>query len=180
MVVVSKTTFVIAIKSSMIEIFCWRRKRLFVRHPTLILWFWCLFYCSRYRLKSQQSFKNIFVWRTHVQQNVSLILEKCLTLACNFVFRLCVHSFESKCLQFSLKAVGGMQINMDILILNAECIYQCWTWSGFRIAIQPDSAIQNRIQIGLDLEKNSTGSDMDIQTALITAVKCLIRVFFRI
>jgi len=26
--------------------------------------------------------------------------------------------------------------------------------------------------------KNSTGSDMDIQTALITAVKCLIRVFF--
>jgi len=26
--------------------------------------------------------------------------------------------------------------------------------------------------IGLDFEKNSTGSDMDIQTALITAVKC--------
>jgi len=25
--------------------------------------------------------------------------------------------------------------------------------------------------------KNSTGSDMDIQTALITVVKCLIRVF---
>jgi len=47
---------------------------------------------------------------------------------------------------------------------------QCWTWSGFRIAIQPDSAIQNRIRIGLDFEKNSTGSDMDIQTALITAV----------
>jgi len=29
--------------------------------------------------------------------------------------------------------------------------YQCWTWSGFRIAIQPDSALQNRI--GLDFEK---------------------------
>ena len=26
--------------------------------------------------------------------------------------------------------------------------------------------------------KNSTGSDMDIQTALVTAVKCSIRVFF--
>jgi len=26
--------------------------------------------------------------------------------------------------------------------------------------------------------KNSTGSDTDIQTTLITAVKCLIRVFF--
>jgi len=26
--------------------------------------------------------------------------------------------------------------------------------------------------------KKTTGSDMDIQTALITAVKCLIRVFF--
>jgi len=25
--------------------------------------------------------------------------------------------------------------------------------TGFRIAIQPDSAIQNRIQIGLDFEK---------------------------
>jgi len=28
--------------------------------------------------------------------------------------------------------------------------------------------------------KNSTGSELDIQTALITAVKCSIRVFFRI
>jgi len=44
--------------------------------------------------------------------------------------------------------------------------------------IQPDSALQNRIGFGLDFEKNSTGSDMDIQTALIAAVKCLIRVFF--
>jgi len=35
-------------------------------------------------------------------------------------------------------------------------------------------------RIRLDFEKHSTGSDMDIQTALITAVKCLIRVFFRI
>jgi len=38
--------------------------------------------------------------------------------------------------------------------------------------IQPDSAIQNRNRIGQDFEKNSTGSDVDIQTALITAVKC--------
>ena len=29
----------------------------------------------------------------------------------------------------------------------------------------------------IGFRKNSTGSDMDIQTALITAVKCLIRVF---
>jgi len=49
--------------------------------------------------------------------------------------------------------------------------------TGFRITIQPDSAIQNRMRIGLDFEKISTGSDMDIQTALITAVECLIRVF---
>jgi len=40
--------------------------------------------------------------------------------------------------------------------------YQVWTWSGFRIAIQPDSAIQNQSRIGLNFEKNSTGSDMDI------------------
>jgi len=31
--------------------------------------------------------------------------------------------------------------------------YQCWTWSGFRIAFLPDSAIQNRICVGLDFEK---------------------------
>jgi len=55
--------------------------------------------------------------------------------------------------------------------------YQCWTWSGFRIAIQPDPAIQNRI--GLDFKKIVTGSDMDIQTALNTAVECLIKVCFR-
>jgi len=43
---------------------------------------------------------------------------------------------------------------------------------GVRIAIQPDScAIQNWIRIGLDFEKNSTESDMDIQTGLISAVK---------
>jgi len=29
-------------------------------------------------------------------------------------------------------------------------------------------------------QKSSTGSDMNIQTVLITAVKCLIRCFFRI
>jgi len=40
----------------------------------------------------------------------------------------------------------------------------------YRIAIQPDSAIQNRTRIGLDFENISTGSD--IQTALITAVEC--------
>jgi len=39
----------------------------------------------------------------------------------------------------------------------------------FRIAIEPDSAIQNRI--GLDFEKNFNGSDMDIRNALITAVE---------
>ena len=55
---------------------------------------------------------------------------------------------------------------------------QCWTWSGFRIAIQPDSAIQNRIRIGLDFKKNLSRSDMDIQTALITAGECLIRGIF--
>jgi len=30
---------------------------------------------------------------------------------------------------------------------------QCWIWSGSQIAIQPDSAIQNQIRIGLDFEK---------------------------
>jgi len=53
----------------------------------------------------------------------------------------------------------------------------CWTWTDFWIAIQLDAAIQNRIWIGLDFEKNSSGSNMDIQTELITAVKCLITVF---
>jgi len=53
---------------------------------------------------------------------------------------------------------------------------QCWTWSGFPIATR--SVIQNRINIGLDFENISTESDMDIQTALITAVECLIRGFF--
>jgi len=42
----------------------------------------------------------------------------------------------------------------------------------------PVSAIQNRIRIGLDFENISTGSDMDIQTALITAVEYLIRGLF--
>jgi len=41
---------------------------------------------------------------------------------------------------------------------------------------KPDSAIQDRNRIGLDFEKDSTGSDMDIRTTFITAVKCL-RVF---
>jgi len=49
---------------------------------------------------------------------------------------------------------------------------------GFRIAIQQDCAIQNWIRFGLDFEDISTGSDMDIETALITAVKCIIRGFF--
>ena len=61
---------------------------------------------------------------------------------------------------------------------RTSCLQQCWTWSGFRIAIQPDSANQNRIRIGLDIEKKPTGSEMDIQSALITAVKCLVREFF--
>ena len=58
-------------------------------------------------------------------------------------------------------------------------LHQCCTWSSYRIAIQPDSAIQNRFRIGRDFENISTGSDMDIQTALITAVECLNQVFFR-
>jgi len=33
------------------------------------------------------------------------------------------------------------------------CWWQCWTWSGFWIAIQPDSALKKRIRIGLDFEK---------------------------
>jgi len=40
----------------------------------------------------------------------------------------------------------------------------------FRIAKQPDSEFENRIQIDLDFEKHATGTDMDIETALITAV----------
>jgi len=50
-------------------------------------------------------------------------------------------------------------------------------WCGSRIAIQPASEFQNPTRIGLDFEKNSTGSDMDIHTALIISVKCLLRVF---
>ena len=60
-------------------------------------------------------------------------------------------------------------------IVFNTAVYQRWTWSGFRIANQPDFAIQNRI--GLDFEKISTRSDMHTQTALSTAVKCLIRGF---
>jgi len=54
--------------------------------------------------------------------------------------------------------------------------YQCWTWSGFRIAIQPDSAIHNRIE--LDFEKNATRRDADIQTALITVSQMFNQSFF--
>jgi len=45
---------------------------------------------------------------------------------------------------------------------------------------QSNRIVHYRTGSGLDwiLKKNSTGSDMDIQTALITAVKCLIRGFF--
>ena len=63
---------------------------------------------------------------------------------------------------------SGNQDPVPHLVWTA--VYQCWTLSGFRIAIQPDSAIHNRI--GLDFENISPESDMDIQTALITAVKC--------
>jgi len=42
--------------------------------------------------------------------------------------------------------------------------------SVWNIIRYPDSAIQKRIQIGQVFKKNSAGSDMDIQTALITAV----------
>ena len=74
-----------------------------------------------------------------------------------------------------VKFRGGASLTLATALL---VVYQCWTWSGFRIAIQPDSAIQNRIRIGLDFENISTGSDIDIQTALITAIECLIRGFF--
>jgi len=67
-----------------------------------------------------------------------------------------------------------------------------WTWwrnhrnsncaFGYLLVLNmtrlPVSAIQNRIRIGLDFENISTGSDMDIQTALITAVEYLIRGLF--
>jgi len=46
---------------------------------------------------------------------------------------------------------------------------------------QSNRILHFRTGSGLDcILKNSTGSDMDIQTALTTAVKCLIRVFFQI
>jgi len=35
---------------------------------------------------------------------------------------------------------------------NPDLVHQCWTWSGFRIAIQPDFAIQNWHRIGLYFE----------------------------
>jgi len=62
------------------------------------------------------------------------------------------------------------------LVTSSEVILVLNT-AGCRTAIQLDSAIQNRTRIGLDFEKTSTGSDLDNQTALITAVKCLRRFF---
>jgi len=37
--------------------------------------------------------------------------------------------------------------------------------------------ILNRVRVGFDFTKNSTGSNLDIQIALITAVQRLMRVF---
>jgi len=79
---------------------------------------------------------------------------------------------------FKLYTLQHQQFKFTKIRVSWNGELQCWTWSGLQIAIQPDSALQNQIRIGLDFEKNSTRSDMDIQTALITAVKCLIRVFF--
>jgi len=42
---------------------------------------------------------------------------------------------------------------MLIFVHLCSVAYQCWTWSGFRTAIHPDFAAQNRIRIGLDFEK---------------------------
>ena len=60
--------------------------------------------------------------------------------------------------------------------------HQCWTWSRFRIAIQPDSAIQNQIPIGLDFEIHSTGADMDngYPNCIDHCNKMLNQSFFRI
>jgi len=52
--------------------------------------------------------------------------------------------------QNTLQVAGDLCRSLHVMLL---LVYQCWTWSGFRIAIQPDSAIQNRIRIGLDFEK---------------------------
>jgi len=41
------------------------------------------------------------------------------------------------------------------LFLEVLHVYQCWTWTGFRIAIQPDSTIQNGFRVGLEFEKIS-------------------------
>jgi len=42
---------------------------------------------------------------------------------------------------------------MGTLVFEA-ITYQCWTWSGFQIVIQQDSAIKNRI--GLDMYRSPT------------------------
>jgi len=50
---------------------------------------------------------------------------------------------------------------------------KCWTWSGSRIAMQPDPDRTG-------FWKTSTRSEMDIQAALITAVKYSMKGIFRI
>jgi len=41
----------------------------------------------------------------------------------------------------------------DGVCMCEGAVRQCWKWSGSRIAIQPDSAIQSWTRIGLDFEK---------------------------
>ena len=54
---------------------------------------------------------------------------------------------------YSMKILDWIMITKISNLFNTS-VRQCWTWSGFRITIQPDSAIQGRIRIRLDFEKN--------------------------
>jgi len=60
-------------------------------------------------------------------------------------------------LDFTFEKCSGLRLNLDWVkpdwIWTANYDSQCWTWSGFWIAIQSDSAIQNWIRFGLDLEE---------------------------
>jgi len=54
--------------------------------------------------------------------------------------------------------------------------YQCWTWSGFRIAIQTNSAIQNRIRNRTEFGKNPSDQKWIFNRRRLP--QHLIRVFF--
>jgi len=62
-------------------------------------------------------------------------------------------SFTQNCFTVGLHKQLCTKYFFHFLYWITYITLQCWTWSGFRIAIQPDSAIQNRIRIGLDFEK---------------------------